>query len=98
MNRNEILEAAKATVAKRGEAYGDAKENFERVAALWSYILDYHVEVHHVPSMMIALKLARLTNDPSHRDSMIDIAGYAALWSECVDGSNIVNYEDFTSE
>jgi len=93
MNRNEILDAAKETVAKRGEAYGDARENFERVAALWSYLLGFDVEPHQVPAMMIALKLARLANDPSHRDSMIDIAGYAALWSECVDGAKTVEYE-----
>jgi hypothetical protein len=31
---------------------------------------------------MIDLKLARLGNDPMHRDSMIDVIGYAALLPE----------------
>lgn len=85
MNRTHILNEAKQVVADRGESYGDARENFQRAAAIWSYILDTDVQAHQVASCMIAMKLARLTNDPTHIDSMIDIAGYAALWSECVE-------------
>ena len=79
MNRYEILTAAHDAVTARGQNYGDAK------AALWSAILGVDVQPHDVSAMMIAVKLARLSNDPTHRDSMIDIAGYAALWSECVE-------------
>jgi len=32
-----------------------------------------------VCQMMILLKVARLANDPRHRDSQIDLCGYAAL-------------------
>lgn len=85
MNRYEILTAAHDAVTARGQNYGDAKDNFERIAALWSAILGVDVQPHDVSAMMIAVKLARLSNDPTHRDSMIDIAGYAALWSECVE-------------
>jgi hypothetical protein len=31
---------------------------------------------------MIDLKLARLSHDPSHRDSLVDVIGYAALLPE----------------
>jgi hypothetical protein len=31
---------------------------------------------------MIDLKLARRSHDPTHRDSVIDVIGYAALLSE----------------
>jgi hypothetical protein len=31
---------------------------------------------------MIDLKLARLANDPTHRDSAADVIGYAALLPE----------------
>ena len=35
---------------------------------------------------MAAVKLARLVETPDHQDSWIDLAGYAAIGSECIDG------------
>lgn len=37
-----------------------------------------------VALMLAMVKMARLANDPSHKDSWIDIAGYAACGAECV--------------
>jgi Domain of unknown function (DUF6378) len=34
---------------------------------------------------MILLKVARLANDPTHRDSLVDICGYAATIERCKD-------------
>jgi hypothetical protein len=31
---------------------------------------------------MIQLKVARMCNSPDHRDSMMDIAGYAGCWEK----------------
>ena len=31
---------------------------------------------------MIDLKMVRLAHDPSHRDSLVDVIGYAALMTE----------------
>lgn len=84
MNRYEILTEAHNAVLDRGKNYGDARDNFERIAAMWTTMLGVRIQAHQVSAMMIAVKLARLHNDPAHRDSMIDIAGYAALWSECI--------------
>jgi len=33
---------------------------------------------------LIDLKLARLAHDPSHQDSILDVAGYAAVLQEVV--------------
>jgi hypothetical protein len=33
--------------------------------------------------MLALLKIARLKNSPNHRDSWVDIAGYAACGAEC---------------
>lgn len=85
MNRYEILTEAHNAVTARGTNYGDARDNFQRIATLWSALLGIDIQPHQVSAMMIAVKLARLQNDPRHHDSMIDIAGYAALWSECLD-------------
>ena len=38
-----------------------------------------------VATMMVLLKAARLANDQTHRDSVVDICGYAALMERCDD-------------
>lgn len=88
MNRYELLDAAKATVADRGEDYGSIWENHERIAVIWTALmkkrLGIQFEPEHVAMMMIGVKMARLAAAPDHQDSWIDIAGYAATGSECL--------------
>ena len=86
MRREQILEKAEELVnGPRAKDYGDAYENHERVAQLWSVILDKEVSVSQVYQCLTALKLARLIVTPTHEDSWVDIAGYASLGGE-VDG------------
>ena len=82
MNKEELLKAALDAVTSRGSAYGDAYTNHKRIADLWSVILDAPVRADQVAPMMVALKLARLIETPSHQDSYVDIAGYAATGSQ----------------
>jgi ATPase subunit of ABC transporter with duplicated ATPase domains len=69
----------------REQTYGDAGKNFRTIAAYWSthlkaaYSIDVPLTEADVCGMMVLLKQARLANDPSHRDSKIDIAGYTEL-------------------
>jgi hypothetical protein len=42
--------------------------------------------------------MARLLDNPSHRDSWVDIAGYAAVGAECVDVDNVINYDDYAKD
>ena len=98
MNRNQILDKAKETLAKRGESYGEAHESLDRAAGMWSCILGVDVEAHQVAACMIAMKLSRLHNDPAHFDSIMDIAGYAALWSECVEIGTANLYDERSHE
>lgn len=83
MKRNEILDIAKELInGARSEDYGDAYENHERIAKMWSVILGREVSVSQVYQCMIALKLSRLIVTPEHEDTWIDICGYAALGGE----------------
>lgn len=83
MNRKEILNKAESLVnGPRAKEYGDAHENHDRIAKMWSVLLDTEVSVEQVYQCMIAVKLARLTVTPEHEDSWVDIAGYAALGGE----------------
>lgn len=74
-----VLEEAQRIVhGARQQAYGHPREDFARTAGMWSAILGIDVEPHHVALCMIALKLGRLAHSPGHRDSIVDVAGYAA--------------------
>ena len=55
---------------------------FERVAVRWSQVLGVRVTARQVAVCLIDLKLARLTHDPRHLDSITDIAGYAGCLAE----------------
>jgi hypothetical protein len=72
-------------LSDRGSAYGDASENFQRIADMWSVILSRRVTVKEVALCMAAVKMARLIETPDHEDSWIDLAGYAALGVEVND-------------
>ena len=47
---------------------------------MWEGILGTSVQAEHVALCMIAVKMSRLVKSPDHRDSVVDIAGYAATY------------------
>lgn len=87
MRKEELLDAAKATVATRGDSYGTPLENMRDIAELWSMYLPQPVDAWEVPILNILQKIARLRkNKGAHLDSWVDIAGYAAVGAEVMDG------------
>lgn len=86
MNKQEILiEAVKLTTGDRNEAHGDPTENHTRIAKIWSVILEKEVSAYQVALCMAGLKLARAAYKPID-DSFIDMAAYAAIAGEIVNG------------
>ena len=85
--RAEILDTAKDLITgDRHEQHGEAHQNFARIAALWSIILNHDVDATQVALCMAALKISRSCSNPSLRDSYVDGAGYLALAGELVEG------------
>lgn len=87
MQRAEILDTAKRAVADRGLNYGQPEDNFQRIANRWNTHLenlgmDADLTAESVAIMLADVKIARLENDPTHADSWIDMAGYAACGGE----------------
>jgi|TARA_R110002020_G_scaffold62890_5_gene167752 hypothetical protein len=78
-NKNFLLEVLALVEGERAEKYGDSKENHARIAAMWSALLEKEVTANQVYLCLIAVKMSRLMESPRHRDSWLDIAGYAAL-------------------
>lgn len=85
-HREVILEMASELVCNARQAdYGDLKDSFQRIAALWSTYLGHAITPHQVAAMMVLLKISRSTTSPTLDDNWIDAAGYAAIASELVE-------------
>lgn len=84
-----LEEATKITSADRNKAYGNPEDNFRNIANLWNAYLtaqgkaDNLVNSQDVAHMMILMKVARLATNHAHRDSLVDVAGYAACAESC---------------
>jgi len=85
-----ILDQAKAIIyGDREKTYGEPGKNLRLIAGYWTEHLNSRFGEEGLPTvsltpddvciMMVALKLARLANDPTHRDSQVDAGGYLAL-------------------
>ena len=82
MTGEELLQHAAAVVRDRRRTYGEPELLFARVAVRWSQHLGTRVTATQVALCLCDLKLARLSVDPRHLDSLVDVAGYAAIVRE----------------
>ena len=89
MNGEQLLQHSLQIFVQRRADYGQAKHHFRDVAKRWSQLLGQEVTPQQVIACMIELKLARLRENPAHLDSIIDIAGYAAVMAEVVPTDDI---------
>ena len=83
--RETVLEEAKRCVCgHREQDYGTPEGNFQKIGDLWSIYLDCNVKIdaNDVAAMMALLKIARISVNPEHMDSWVDLAGYAACGGE----------------
>lgn len=83
--REQVLEAAiKMVNGGREQDYGSVENNFARIANFWTAYLQNRgfpsliLTGTDVALMMVMFKMARLQATPVHRDSWVDMAGYAA--------------------
>ena len=78
-SRAAFLEEVKQIVCKdRAATHGSPEQNFENIAAMWSIFKGVPFTAKVVAAMMVLVKLSRIIHNPDHRDSWVDIAGYAA--------------------
>ena len=82
-----LAEAHRIIYGDREKTYGHPSKNLDCIAGMWNAYLDSvgdrYLTNKDVAVMMVLLKSARLANDPTHRDSVVDICGYAALVERC---------------
>lgn len=86
VTRGRVLELAHAVVKNREGSYGSPLASFTLIAELWSVLFGRQVQVHEVPIALDMMKTARLMQSPTHIDSWVDKAGYAAIGAEAATG------------
>lgn len=72
----DILDEARKIVRERRAIYGSPKEDFTRIAGMWSALLGVKIDPEDIAPMMICLKLSR-DQQGYKRDNMVDVCGYA---------------------
>jgi len=95
MKRDEVLNKAKELInGQRAKDYGDAYDNFTRIADGWNLIVkeaqctNGYITPQHVALMLDWMKTARLLHKLDSADGWVDKVGYSALGSECGDREN----------
>lgn len=82
--RKSVLDEASSIVnGARTEVYGGPEDSFNQIGTLWGAYLHRIVTATDVALMLGLMKIARLKATPTHRDSWVDMAGYAACGAEC---------------
>lgn len=94
MKANELMRTLAGTLRKRGKDYGSMRANHERIAAIWSVVLERPVTPEQVALCMAGVKIARLVQSPNHEDSWLDLAGYAAVGAEIADDGQTEQFDD----
>jgi hypothetical protein len=82
MNAEAFLEHAADLVTRRRREYGEPVDLFEQIAKRWSLTLGTKISPAQAVLCLIDVKMARLSRDPKHLDSQVDVAGYAACLRE----------------
>ncbi len=70
-------EAESLVEGHRQDDYGHPSIDLGRTAKLWTALFDYEFTASDVAQAMRMVKESRLRNSPRHRDSLVDICGYA---------------------
>lgn len=78
----DILTDATDTITERGATHGHYDLTMLRTAKLWSDFLEREIEPSDVAICMALVKLARIMETKSVRDSWLDFCAYAAISAE----------------
>ena len=77
-------DAVQAVTGPRQRDYAHPKINFQRIANLWSIILDVDITPEQVALCMIQVKIAREMNRHT-RDNVVDLIGYSLTLDACME-------------
>ena len=73
------MDSTDKLLEQRSQSWGDPIETHERIAQVWSAILNVKVSAVQVALMMEGLKIVRATLNPEDPDSFEDAQGYSRI-------------------
>ncbi len=74
-----LIEAYELITGDRRDSYGDAVEQFETIAAMYTLLTKEHMTAEHALQFMRILKMVRGEYNPDDPDNDRDEAGYTGL-------------------
>lgn len=77
----ETLEALAVVLGARSVDYGAPDVAFDRIARLWSVVLEVEITPRRVALLLALMKAARLAENEDRPDGWADLAGYAVIGS-----------------
>lgn len=93
-----LYKAADIIAGARQSDYGACLQNFSQIAMLFQgtlatkLIKGAQITPEDVAMLMIQVKIARLAKNPDHKDSILDVAGYAGCY-DILQNERDGNYE-----
>ena len=89
MNHIEVMTQAVHTLRSRGDQYGPVEASFDRISKIASLILNMEVTPREVAAILHAVKLSRMSNDPSNPDHYIDGINYMSFMAQFSTPQNV---------
>lgn len=86
-NKSILEEASEIRKGSRNSDYGDATENFKRIAQMASLITGTKITPKQCVAVQIAVKLSREAYKHK-RDNLVDLCGYADIMQEICEQEN----------
>lgn len=90
-----LQEAERLVGGARSQRYGHPAEHSARVAGAWRSVFGWDVDAYRVNLAMAIFKVARAAVG-SHRDSLVDVAGYARTAEAVLAREGVHGFEDLS--
>jgi Domain of unknown function (DUF6378) len=82
MDAADILARGHTILAERGQEYGPIRESFQRAAVVASALTGKSFTPKDVAAVLVGVKQSRLSQNPGHPDSNIDLVNYTAILAQ----------------
>lgn len=77
-----LLRAEEIVNGDRAKDYGDPFENWSTTVSIFKSMTGVDLTPAQGVQFAMAMKLARLRNSPEHKDTILDLAGYAWVYDQ----------------
>ena len=79
-----VLDEAAAIIGERGANYGGVEDNFTNISLIMARTTNRMLSPYDIAMLMVAVKLARISQSPGKRDSYVDAINYLAFACELI--------------